>query len=47
MVKMELDENGILKVSAKEIGGSHYDEIEIEGVNNLKKEEINFLKNNN
>ena len=44
MVKMELDENGILKVSAKEIGGSHYEEIEIEGVNDLTKEQIEFFK---
>ena len=43
-VKMELDENGILKVSAKEIEGSHYDEIEIEGVNDLTKEQIEFFK---
>ena len=43
-VKMELDENGILKVSAKEIGGSHYEEIEIEGVNDLTKEQIEFFK---
>ena len=43
-VKMELDENGILKVSAKEIEGSHYDEIEIEGVNDLTKEQIEFFR---
>ena len=44
-VKMELDENGILKVTAKEIDGTNYGEITIEGVNDLTKEQIEFFKN--
>ena len=43
-VKMELDENGILIVSAKEVGGEHYGEIKIEGVNDLTKKQIEFFK---
>ena len=39
-VVAELDENSILKVSAKEIGGTKNKDIEIKGVNKLKKEEI-------
>ena len=39
-VKMELDENGILIVSAKEVGGEHYGEIKIEGVNDLTEEQL-------
>ena len=35
-----LDENSILKVSAKEIGGTKYRDIEIKGVNKLTKDEI-------
>ena len=42
-VVAELDENSILKVSAKEIGGTHYKDIEIKGVNKLTKEEINWF----
>ena len=42
---MELDENGILKVTAKEIDGTNYGEITIEGVNDLTKEQIEFFKN--
>ncbi len=45
IVKMELDENGILKVSAKEINGTHYGEITIMGVNDLTNEQIEFFKN--
>ena len=45
IVKMELDENGILKVSAKEIKGTHYGEITIMGVNDLTNEQIEFFKN--
>ena len=41
---MELDENGILKVSAKEIKGTHYGEITM-GVNDLTNEQIEFFKN--
>ena len=39
-VVAELDENSILKVSAKEIGGTKYRDIEIKGVNKLTKEDI-------
>ena len=39
-VVAELDENSILKVSAKEIGGTKYRDIEIKGVNKLTKDEI-------
>ena len=42
---MELDENGILKVSAKEINGTHYGEITIMRVNDLTNEQIEFFKN--
>ena len=42
-VVAELDENSILKVSAKEIGGTHYKDIEIKGVNKLTKDEINWF----
>jgi molecular chaperone DnaK (HSP70) len=44
-VKMELDENGILNVTANEINGTHYGGITIEGVNDLTKEQIEFFKN--
>ena len=39
----ELDENSILKVSAKEIGGTKYRDIEIKGVNKLTKDEITWF----
>ena len=42
-VVAELDENSILKVSAKEIEGKHYKDIEIKGVNKLTKDEINWF----
>ena len=42
-VVAELDDNSILKVSAKEIGGTKYRDIEIKGVNKLKKEEITWF----
>ncbi len=43
-VKMELDENGILKVTANEINGNHTGGIIIEGVNDFTKEQIEFFK---
>ena len=42
-VVAELDENSILKVSAKEIGGTKYRDIEIKGVNKLTKDEITWF----
>ena len=42
---MELDENGILNVTANEINGTHCGGISIEGVNDLTKEQIEFCKN--
>ena len=42
-VVAELDENSILKISAKEIGGTHYKDIEIKGINKLTKDEINWF----
>ena len=42
---MELDENGILKVTANEINGSHSGGITIEGVNDFTKEQIDSFKN--
>ena len=44
-VKMELDENGILNVTANEINGILSRGISIEGVNDLTKEQIEFFKN--
>ena len=44
-VKMELDENGILNVTANEINGILSGGISIEGVNDLTKEQIQFFKN--
>ena len=44
-VKMELDENGILKVTANEINGNHSGGIIIEGVNDFTKEQIEYFKN--
>ena len=44
-VKMELDENGILNVTANEINGILSGGISIEGVNDLTKEQIEFFKN--
>ena len=44
-VKMELDENGILNVTANEINGILSGGITIEGVNDLTKEQIEFFKN--
>ena len=44
-VKMELDENGILNVTADEINGILSRGITIEGVNDLTKEQIEFFKN--
>ena len=43
-VKMELDENGILNVTANEINGILSGRISIEGVNDLTKEQIEFFK---
>ena len=42
---MVLDENGILKFSAKVIGDDNYREIKIEGINDLNKEQIELFKN--
>ena len=42
---MELDENGILNVTANEINGILSRGITIEGVNDLTKEQIEFFKN--
>ncbi len=42
---MELDENGILKVTANEINGNHTGGITIEGVNDFTKEQIEYFKN--
>ena len=42
---MELDENGILNVTANEINGILSGGITIEGVNDLTKEQIEFFKN--
>ena len=44
-IKMVLDENGILKFSAKVIGDDNYREIKIEGINDLNKEQIELFKN--
>ena len=43
-VKMELDENGILNVTANEINGILSGGMIIEGVNDLTKEQIEFFK---
>ena len=43
-VTMELDEDGILTVSAKEINGSHSNSIQIEKVNELTHEQLNYFK---
>ena len=45
LITMELDENGILNVTANEIDGTNFGEITIEGVNDLTKEQIEFFKN--
>ena len=43
-VTMELDENNILKVTAKECNGQFFKEFKIENVNQLSQDEINWFK---
>lgn len=43
-VKFDLDANGILKVSAKDLGTGKENSIKITGTNNLSKEEIERIK---
>jgi L1 cell adhesion molecule like protein len=45
LITMELDENGILKCSANVNGDDNYREIQIESVNDLNEEQIDFFKN--
>lgn len=43
-VKFDIDQNGILKVSAKDLGTGKENSIRITGTNNLSKEEIERIK---
>ena len=43
-VKFDIDQNGILKVSAKDLGTGKENSIKITGTNNLSKEEIERIK---
>lgn len=43
-VKFDIDQNGILKVSAKDLGTGKENSIRITGTNNLSKEEIDRIK---